>query len=78
MAEESEFELPVTVSKLSDDGIVLEFATAGRIALIAQSLQYCRRYWRLMKVFRTARHARYHPLAEPLHFFFWQRHQTVV
>jgi hypothetical protein len=28
--EGSEFELPVPVSKLSDDGIMLEFATARR------------------------------------------------
>ena len=41
MAEGSEFELSVPVAKLSDDGIMLEFATAKRIALIAQ---YCRRY----------------------------------
>jgi len=28
LVEQSEFELPVPVSKLSDDSIVLEFATA--------------------------------------------------
>ena len=39
MAEGSEFELPVPVVKLSDDGIMLEFATARRIALIARRLQ---------------------------------------
>jgi hypothetical protein len=43
MAEGSEFELPVPVSKLSDDSILLEFSTARRIALIARKLQYYRR-----------------------------------
>jgi hypothetical protein len=43
--EGSEFELPVPVSKLSD-GIMLEFATARRIALIARRLQCGRRYCR--------------------------------
>jgi hypothetical protein len=42
--ERSEFELPVPVSKLSDDSIMLEFAAARRIALVARRLQYCRRY----------------------------------
>jgi hypothetical protein len=32
------FELPVPVSKLSDDSIMLEFAAARRIALIARRL----------------------------------------
>ena len=36
MVEGSEFELPVPVSKLSDDSILLEFSTARRIALIAR------------------------------------------
>jgi hypothetical protein len=45
MVEGSELELPVPVSKLSDDSIVLEFATGSRIALIARRLQCCRRYW---------------------------------
>ena len=51
MAEGSEFELPVPVSKLSDDSIMLEFATARRIALIARRLQ-CRawRAWRKASV----------------------------
>ena len=44
MVEGSEFELPVPVSKLSDDNIMLEFATARRIALIARRPQ-CRA-WR--------------------------------
>ena len=44
--ERSEFELPVPVSKLSDDGILLEFATARRTALIARRLQCGRRYCR--------------------------------
>jgi hypothetical protein len=44
--EGSEFELPVPVSKLSDDSIVLEFATARRIALFARRLQCGRRYCR--------------------------------
>jgi hypothetical protein len=44
MVERSEFELPVPVSKLSDDSILLEFSTARRIALIARKLQYYRRY----------------------------------
>jgi hypothetical protein len=34
--ERSEFELPVPVSKLSDDGIKLEFVAGKRIALIAR------------------------------------------
>ena len=46
MAEGSEFELPVPVSKLSDDGFMLEFATGRRIALIARRLQSGRRYCR--------------------------------
>jgi hypothetical protein len=36
MVERGGFELAVPVSKLSDDGIMLEFATARRIALVAQ------------------------------------------
>ena len=39
LAEGSEFEPPVPVSELSDDSIMLEFATARRIALIARRLQ---------------------------------------
>jgi hypothetical protein len=35
LAEGSEFELPVPVSKPSDDSIKLEFAAARRIALVA-------------------------------------------
>jgi hypothetical protein len=46
LAEGSEFELPLPVSKLSDDSIMLEFATARRIALIARRLQRCRGYCR--------------------------------
>ena len=46
MAEHSEFELPVPVSKMSDDSIMLEFATARRIALIARRLQCGLRYCR--------------------------------
>jgi hypothetical protein len=38
VAEGSEFELPVPVSKLSDDSIMLEFAAARRIALISAKL----------------------------------------
>jgi hypothetical protein len=45
MAEGSEFELPVPVSKPSNDGIKLEFAAARRIALVEQRrigrLHYC-------------------------------------
>jgi hypothetical protein len=36
LAEGSEFELPVPVSKLSDDSIMLEVATARRVAAIAR------------------------------------------
>ena len=46
LAEGSEFELPVPVSKLSDDGTMREFATSRRIALIARRLQCGRRYCR--------------------------------
>jgi hypothetical protein len=38
MVEGSEFEPPVPVSRLSDDSIMLEFATARGIALIARRL----------------------------------------
>ena len=44
MAERSEFDLPVPVSKLSDDNIELELATTRRIALMPRRLQCCRHY----------------------------------
>jgi hypothetical protein len=43
MAEGSEFELSVPVSKLPDDSTMLEIATARRLALRAQTTS-CRRY----------------------------------
>ena len=36
--ERSEFELPVPVSKLSDDSIMLEFATVRRVAALGDAL----------------------------------------
>jgi hypothetical protein len=44
MVERSEFELPVPVSKPSDDSIELELATTRGIALMPRRLQCCRRY----------------------------------
>jgi hypothetical protein len=38
VAGESEFELPIPVSKLSDDSIVLELETGRRIAVSAENL----------------------------------------
>jgi hypothetical protein len=38
LAERSEFELPVPVSKLSDDSIMLEFATVRRVAALGDAL----------------------------------------
>jgi len=63
VAEQSEFELPVPVSKLSDDSIMLEFATARRIALIARRLPMRSALLsrRSKEVFRPARHPRQHP-----------------
>ena len=38
VAERSEFELSVPVSKLSDDSIMLEFATVRRVAALGDAL----------------------------------------
>ena len=38
MVERSEFELPVPVAKLSDDSIMLEFATVRRVAALGDAL----------------------------------------
>jgi hypothetical protein len=61
VAEGSEFELPVPVSKLSNDSIMLEFATARRIALIARRLQYWRALLGVQGKHFAQRYARYHP-----------------
>jgi hypothetical protein len=45
MVERSEFELPVPISKLSDDSIMLEFATARRTSLIARNYDTLPREW---------------------------------
>jgi hypothetical protein len=61
LAERTEFELPVPISKLSDDSIMLEFATARRTALIARNYNTVGATGRSQETFRPARHARYPP-----------------